>query len=244
MSIRTPFRHLFVLVLAVSLISLTGYSGEKENPNPGVLPPGENAFGKSYGEWSAEFAQWLYSLPADQHPLFDTADCNEGQSGKVWFLGGTFTTVEPAPDVVIGFAERDCTIPTGKALFFPIVNADCNTIGEPESTRDDLRDCANFLADHIQDLTCTIDGRPLRNLERYRAESPPFLIGPLPENNILGAEPDTVGESVGDGFYILLAPLSKGEHEIHFGGAAVFTLEDDGFDFFFGLDITYNITVE
>jgi hypothetical protein len=75
-------------------------------------------------------------------------------------------------------------------------------------------------------------------------ESPPFLLGPLPENNVLGAAPGSVTLAVSDGYYILLAPLSKGEHEIHFGGAAIFTVEEDGFDFFFGLDITYHITVE
>ena len=88
------------------------------------------------------------------------------------------------------------------------------------------------------------DGESLKDLDLYRAESPPFIFGPLPENNVLDVEPGTVAGSVSDGYYILLAPLSVGEHEIHFGGAAVFTLEEDGFDFFFGLDITYNITVE
>src|SRR5262245_59170953 len=83
------------------------------NDNPGVIPPEAAAFGKTYGEWSAAFWQWLYSLPVDQHPLFDTADCSAGQSGKVWFIGGTFT-LNPDPENpdtgVIGEAERTCTI--------------------------------------------------------------------------------------------------------------------------------------
>ena len=36
--------------------------------------------------------------------------------------------------------------------------------------------------------------------------------------------------------------MSRGQHEIHFEGAAIFTVEDDGFDFTFMLDITYHMT--
>jgi hypothetical protein len=34
-----------------------------------------------------------------------------------------------------------------------------------------------------------------------------------------------------------------GTHTLHFGGSAVFTQAQDGFDFTFKLDITYHITV-
>jgi hypothetical protein len=107
-----------------------------------------------------------------------------------------------------------------------------------------LRGCANDLADHIQDLNVTIDGRDLRSLDRYRVESALFTFGPLPQNNVLEADPGTAYDSVSDGVYLMLAPLSKGQHQIHFEGAAVFTQDPDEFDFFFGLDITYRITVE
>jgi hypothetical protein len=92
------------------------------NPNPGVLPPQSHAFGATYGEWNARWWQWALSMPVDAHPLFDTADCSAGQSGHVWFLGSTFSaTPDPGdPDnAIIGTAERDCTVPTGKALFHP-----------------------------------------------------------------------------------------------------------------------------
>src|SRR5262249_45679568 len=79
---------------------------------PMVVPPGKRYAGKSYAEWSAEWSKWALSLPTDHHPLFDTADCGTAQSGKVWFLGGTFTG-NPA--------TRSCTIPEGKALLFPIL---------------------------------------------------------------------------------------------------------------------------
>ena len=57
-------------------------------------------------------------LPQENHPLFDETgeDCDVGQSGKVWFLGGVINET--------GSASRECTVPTGKAIFFPILNVE------------------------------------------------------------------------------------------------------------------------
>jgi hypothetical protein len=234
--------------LVVSVLVLQVFIGAPlafaRNRNPRVLPPHSHAFGKSYGEWSAAWWQWALSIPANQHPLNDSADCNTGQSGKVFFLGGTFTAVPGSgPNEIIGSAERDCTIPTGKAVFFPILNGECSTIEGNGTTDAELRACAEFLADHVQDMVVTIDGKPLQDLDRYRAQSPLFEFGPLPNPNLFGLAPGGTSPSVADGFYLLLAPLSAGEHTIHFSGKAVFTLAEDGFDLTFILDITYNLNV-
>lgn len=77
----------------------------------------------------------------------------------------------------------------------------------------------------------------------YRTQSALFTIGPLPEDNLLGATPDTTTQSVSDGFFVLLAPLSEGKHKIHFGVEAAFTLAEDGFDFILSMDVTYNLKV-
>jgi hypothetical protein len=242
-----------ILIFVISMLGLgagveaqISYSGPplgNSSGNPGVLPPQSHAFGKTYSEWSAEWWQWVYSLPADQHPLTDTADCSAGQSGKVWFLGGTYTATQDVNGNIFGEAERNCSVPSGKALYIPIVNAECNTIEDPAATDEDLRDCANFLGDHIQNLAITVDDVELKNLQLYRVESPPYSFGPLPANNLAGGDAGAIVDSVGDGIYVMLAPLSKGKHTIHFEGAAIFTLVPDGFDFTFSLDITYHITV-
>ena len=47
-----------------------------------------------------------------------------GQSGKVWFLGGTFLSTQVAPGEYLGERlDREVTIPAGTALFFPVMNA-------------------------------------------------------------------------------------------------------------------------
>jgi hypothetical protein len=191
---------------------------EAKNENPTVLPPNSKAFGKSYGEWSAAFWKWLYSMPTNAHPLFETADCSQSQVGKVWFLGGTFVVAETDTGAVEGTADRDCEVPTGTALFFPIVNLECNEFAGDGTGEEGLRACANKYGDliNVDDLSAEIDGVKIDNLQAYRVDSPAFEWGPLPENNVLGAEAGTTSLSVGDGYYLLLAPLSSGKHTIDF----------------------------
>ena len=80
--------------------------------------PQVKAYGKTYGEWSAQWWQWVHSIPAGINPLLDATGehCDEGQfafdNDKVWFLAGTTG----------GEAERHCTVPHGKALLYPLVN--------------------------------------------------------------------------------------------------------------------------
>jgi hypothetical protein len=215
--------------------------------NPKVLPPQSHAFGKTYGGWSAAFWQWEYSLPIDHHPLFDTADCNAGQSGKVFFLGGTFTVTQNGITVT-GVANRTCTIPAGKAIFFPIINGECSTLEGNGSTDQALRSCAKGVIDGppgVTELQAVLDGVSIKNLRSYRAQSPLFTFGPLPDNNILQAFgiSNSVGQttaSVSDGYYLLLAPLSIGQHDLHFSGRLEL---GSPVNFIFSEDITYHLTV-
>ena len=48
---------------------------------------------------------------------------------------------------------------------------------------------------------------------------------------MFGVPADIYGPAAADGYYLMLAPLSRGEHEIHFSAA--------GF-----LDVTYTITIK
>lgn len=239
------FRLAGVLAVALLLALVPGQSARGDDANPGVLPVGSKPLGLSYGEWAAEWWRWGYSLPLDGHPFFDQTgeDCHVGQEGPVWFLAGTFTTtVEDG--VVIGEVERTCHIPPEKFLFFPILNAFPNNIGEdPPLSDGDLEATAAFLATGIADASATIDGQPVENLEDY------LILGDAFEFDYVGggiAETEEGGTSRGAdaGVYLMLAPLPVGEHTIHWGGSFVFIEEVHGFDFVFVLDITYHIVVE
>ncbi len=64
--IRLSFLFSFLsLVLACPLAAVAA------NPNPQVLPPDSMAYGKTLGEWSAEWWQWAAPIPAHVNPLSD-----------------------------------------------------------------------------------------------------------------------------------------------------------------------------
>jgi hypothetical protein len=242
---RSLSRRLTPMLLATAILSCgapLARAGGGNEGNPGVLPPQSHPYGKSYGEWSAAHWQWTYSLPVDHHPLTDTADVSAGQSGPVWFLGGTWAPTTDLNGNLVGNADRQVTIPAGKALFFPIIDAE-QSLAEGGTSEADCRAVANGFADHATGLSCTIDGRAVEHLSAYRTESPFFPFGPLPANNLLGLPEGTTSSAVSDGYFVMVAPLSPGQHTIHFTSAFVFTTAADGFDFSFSLDITYHITV-
>lgn len=224
------------LVLAVVLAGFFGAvpAVHAKNDNPGVVPPQADVRGNTYGEWSAAFWQWVFSLPADEGPFDPTAyrDAIEGQPGNVWFLPGVFAES--------GTAEREITVPTGVSLFVVIINVECSTaeLGTPfgGSNDEELNACATSFP--ITGAAATLDGRAIDfTTADYETISPPFDFT-LPENNILGADPGE-GRAASNGVYIMLAPLPVGTHTLNFNGAVY--LPD--FDFTFTLDTTYVIHV-
>ncbi len=216
--------------------------------NATVFPPAAKFAGKSYGDWSAAWWQWCFSLPTGGHPLFETADASAGQNGPVWFLGGTFGSS--------GTRTRTVTIPDGKYIFFPILNnmadnADCPN--PDQFTESELRAIAQANQDRATNLSCTIDGVNVLDLSDpigtpYRVTSPVFgytipgsdsllaYLGLSCYTNDTGAPIPVNEDAVADGVFLMLPPLLAGEHTLHFYGA----IEDP--PSFFD-DITYHITI-
>jgi len=209
----------------------------------------------TFGELSAKWFQWAFSMSWDHNPLFDTADCSAGQSGPVWFLGGQFcqagNTTCGAP------VRRTCQIPRGKVLFFPILNTDYSFIENDVSyTEGDLRQHAKSDMNQAVNLKATIDGRKVPIIRICASgstcsptESPltPFTLAG--KDNMMGALPEFVNADaskgpipdgayslmVTDGHYVLLPPLSPGWHTVYFHGEAPV--------WGFVLDVTYYVKV-
>jgi hypothetical protein len=138
-------RALATLAVAVyvglMIAVMTPVARAGSNPNPRVFPPHANPYGNTYGEWSARWWQWTFSIPAATNPLLDDsgAHCAEGQSGQVWFLPGSFGET----------FDRACTVPPGKALFFPMLNVAFGAaVGDCEPTKPECpamsRHCAQM----------------------------------------------------------------------------------------------------
>jgi hypothetical protein len=225
--------------LLIAAVLAFGSAGTlRADPSAKVVPPNSSKYGNDYAGWSAAWWQWNLALPVAGHPGVDSPDFDvtAGQSGEVWFLGAPFGTV-----------ERTCTIPAGKALFFPMFNAECSSLEAEDSgfhgdTAKEQRTCAKYWANHIVNPYCEIDGASVAKPETYRVTSPQFTFT-APTPWIFG-ETGGTGTSVGDGYYILLAPLSPGGHTLSFGGVMHFTLAEDGFDADFPIDMTYHLTVQ
>jgi hypothetical protein len=222
------------------------HAGKGNADNPGVLPPHSRPDGKTYGQWGAAWWQWAYSFPAEINPILDEtgAFSGLGQSGPVWFLAGSSGAT----------VERACTVPFGKAIFFPIINVlndyPCppSSNFEPapgQSLADFLTQADDWYMNHVTALAVEVDGVALQNLREYRGTSRLFHVkaDPSLESVMDPCITGTPQPAVSDGYWVMLAPLTPGHHILHFTGTYTFTLEADGFDWVSTVDVTDHLTV-
>ena len=208
-------------------------------PALAVSPELDSFSGRSYGELTAAWWQWVYSFPAAQSPQIQqgAVDCGVSQSGPIWFLAGSPT----GTDTYV----RSCAIPHQKALFFPVLNS--SWVNEPGETVTvaEKRDILDGVLSDVRPgvlnsracrLEVTVDGAiSTFSVPTVRVQSPPFAASKVPGH----VDP----ESISDGFWVLLPPLSQGQHVIHIGGAFCEFDSTEIHPFIGGVDITYNLTV-
>jgi hypothetical protein len=217
-----------------------------------IVPPDAGYHGRTYGQWSARWFEWIMEFPVQDkdgdplpHPNFDDPnfDVSDRQAGGVWFIAGSFVGEDGLP------IERTATIPHNKALLIGLLNVECSSVEPPEfgfhgDTEAEQRDCAKYWADHIVpgSLFLEVDGEDLTDIASFRAVTPQFKFK-APTPWVFG-ETGGQGTAVGDGYFVLLEPLPEGQHTIHYGGTFRFTLEEDGFEAEFPKDIVIHLTVE
>lgn len=209
-NLQFPFVTGFtILALAFMISASTILFARGDGINPAVYSIDSKPYGVSYGEWTAKWWQWLLSTPQPNNPLTDTTgkNCGQNQNGPVWFIPGTEG----------GAATRTCTIPAGKAILFPIINAECSFSERPTlKTESDLSQCAKSQNNPTTNLQASVDGVNLQQLDKYRVTSPLFNLT-FPAKNIFGSPVGTT-QAVADGWYVFLQPLASGKHEVHFSG--------------------------
>jgi hypothetical protein len=221
----------FVLLLLLPLVE--HYPPAIASAGVKIYPPDSKPFGLSYGEWTAKWWQWLLSIPSANNPLTDKtgAQCTVDQKGPVWFLTQTAG----------GSVVRSCTIPSGKAILIPVVNAECSPAEDKSlKTESDIRECAKNIVNKASNIKLIVDGKEIENITRYRADSPQFDLV-LPNDNVFG---DTPGPTrvVSDGIWVMLNPLSPGKHTIR-SMATIIDVSTTATSNF-STDVTYNITIK
>jgi hypothetical protein len=184
----------------------------ERNNNLLIFSSDSDPYGVSYTEWTAKWWRWVLSIPVEDNPANENTGKNFAinQNDPVLFLAGTLG----------GVAERNCTIPAGKAILFPILNFGGTLADEPAiKSEEELLSLAKREMDVISNLEATVDGVKLNGLQRYRVQSPIFDVV-LPENNLFGGTPGPT-RGAADGYWLFLGPLPKGKHYISSFGSCL-----------------------
>lgn len=241
------WRNIVAMAGIVLGLTIVPYSiASAENSNAKVFPPSSQPFGKTYGEWSAEWWQWALAGPDGENAVQDTTGefCAVNQpKGKVWFLAGSFG---------IAGVERSCTIPPDRALFYPLLNIvwiDCPGTPDEDLTDAEVRGILSGPEDPACQITSTLDGVSISSLQiiTVRTQSPKFT-GTLPEKHLpflagCGFELPVgkTGRQISDGYWIMLPPLSPGDHTLTLHGAGC---DSQTGAVFFESGVTYHLKVE
>jgi hypothetical protein len=237
-------KYLFLAVTAMLLVSATwwGISCKKdkttETINTLVYPLTANPQGVSYTIWTEKWWTWLLNQDCSNNAFADSVGTKAGvnQSGSVYFLTGS-------PKVG---AIRNVTIPSGKDVFFPIMNTiwdypcpDTSFHPAPGETLEHLLQTgAKDGMDRVTGIQVTLDGVQLANASSYRVTTNLFN---FTGNAAFSAcfDPCITGTSqpaVSDGYWVMLKALPKGSHKLSFHGEVT--------AWNWVQDVTYNLTVE
>jgi len=181
------------------------------NPNPSVIPINARYAGLTYAEWAARWFQWMYATSGPNSPLLDTSGDGFaiGQSGHVWFLA------EPGPTDTHKTA-RNINLPSGKALLFPCFAGDTLFVFPPGTPVEVLQASTWFYFQFLLgNPGAEVDGVAIKELTSYKVVTDGFYVT-APADSIFGLSAGTYGPDVSPGYWILLAPLSAGQHTVHY----------------------------
>ncbi|MFT3924001.1 MAG: hypothetical protein QM778_15815 [Myxococcales bacterium] len=236
-------------VWAVSLACLAGACGDEAPEQPGyeLLDPQGMPYGKTYAEWASDWVRYIYSFapPGCHDPLRDPtgAHCTEGQdpSSPVFFLVGSLG----GP-----VTRRECKVPKGAALFFPLLNTWADTAGLPPEQQLSPADNKAYVeggaaAFILPSMYARVDGQEIMDVQAgTMTEATPYELNYTEPNayNCIGVE-GVNGDFYGNvqGTWVMLAPLAPGKHVIEFGGRSK---NDTPSAPDFATDTRYEFTVE
>jgi hypothetical protein len=175
-------------------------------------------------EWTAKWWKWAYSFSGYyNNPLLDpngTALMKFQPSDEpVFFLSGAYNSV----------ANRTVTIPAGKAILYPVLNAEISFTDFPNAKGED--DLKRALKSDLS--AATYVGTELNeiSLPYHRIKADLFDLS-VAKDNIFDVS-DGPTQAVADGYWIFLKPLPIGEYTIHIKGEQPF----------YRSEVTYKINI-
>lgn len=200
------------------------------DPRSLIAPSQSQPAGQTYGRWAAEWEQWALGVPASVNPVLDAIgeNCEQRQVHDVWFLAGSFGS-----DPIV----RNCEIPAGKSLFFPLINnAYFAFLNDPDRSEEFVRGQAKCT--QPAEISLRIDGiripQSLVTFTGLRGSESPLFNVQLPPDNLFGADQNAIPDlalspSAEQGYYIFLYPLRPGAHTIRWtaSGCTAFNSPQD-----------------
>lgn len=180
-----------------------------------IYPPHPyKPFGISYQQWVKIWWKWFLSIPKDINPALDESgtNCYVNQNNPhAWFLAGTFG----------GFVQRECTIPTGKSIFFPVINIEASLNDTKLTKESELLVYCKSHMDSIDSgtLQVKINDQPILRLDEYRVSTPIFDLN-IPNDNVLNAKIG-ITKATSDGYWLFFRPLSYKTHTLSFSGSCL-----------------------
>jgi hypothetical protein len=243
MTAKGTSRWLRCMVLAAVAIGVAGC-----DEDPLIHQHDSNGTEKLYEKGAKGWTRWALEQDWSTGPVLDPdgSACALGQSGKTWYLAGTTG----------GPVARECTIPHGKRIFFPLINRwvappPTSIIeGDPEN---DLQAWIDFVTGYFAanraetcSLTLRIEGQDLlpdfetMDEELYVQLLDPFAIF-MTDDNFATPFGGVAGERTTwvDGHWAALEPLPPGDYTLEFGGSTCVDGEVD-----FETLATYTLHIE
>lgn len=198
--------------------------------------PGEDIYGKTFGEWTANFWLWLTKFPLASSPG-RLLICDLIQSDpNVFYLAG-FLDSDGAPGDPTE-NQRNCTIKGNKSILVGVINKLSTTREDENLSKPQLLiDRANSVINMVENSTATIDGTVVDLARVYL----PFTLDLGDDaDNFFGNNGTVKTSAASDGYWLFLKPnvLSEGPHTLHIQGRG-----PDNNGNLFTTDVTYNLTI-
>lgn len=196
-----------------------------------VVPLNEAVAGHVQTWYANDWWQWLMAAPKGENPQDDPTGraCARDQGEKVWYLAGA---LDGKP------LRRKCSVPEGRALFFPVTAVYDTTAPSRPLTCAEARSSAKHVADAPVALQVTLNGARISSPGTHRIA--PETCFDLTAR-IEGRTGAPMYPSATDGYWMMLRPLPPGRHVISFRAGAPDPQKPFGTMW---QDVTYELTVE